>query len=564
MPQPKLNDATALVRSAATLTESTFLGVGQALETSIALLSSLTDSFATVIGELNSDTLATALAELARAADQVGELGKARAGETARFERLERVADAIGARITQMNQSVKAVDSLAINSKIAAAGIRGAGDDFNVFANEIGRTLRMTRASLDSFGAELQSVRRYVATASAGQAASEKQQEEAVRSVPARIMATVEAIPRHHKRAAQAGGAVRERTASTGQRIQAAIMALQIGDITRQRLEHADSALALAHQQPALTDDERATLAAATCGLQAAQLADAAGAFERDVAEIAESLNGMAAEARALRELGSTAYGASDNDRETFIGQLEQQVNEALALFDRFGAARAEAIQIVITVAQATESLCGHLRKVQALEDDIRIMGLNTTFKCARIGDEGRALNVIAQELRAYANTFEKEADALMAEVEQLGTITASLTSRPDAGSLADQVARALRDSLGTFRQMGETLSDALAALDRDSARVEALLGETASSLAKPDGIGQAVRRAANDLDSLSRVSGGTAASVPPKVAQALSEMARSYTMAQEREVHQRVLGTVGGATKPAAAPAQAMEDMLF
>lgn len=561
MSTANLTDPITLIRSATALTENTFLTVGQTLETSIGLLSRLTESFGTVLGELKSDTLGHALDALGRAAAQVAELGKSQVGESARFERLEKVADAIGARIVQMNHSVKAVDSLAINSKIAAAGIRGAGSDFTTFADEIGRTLQMTRGSLDSFGAELQSVRRYVAAANASQAASELRQTEAVRSVPARIMATVDAIPRHHQRAAQAGSAVQDRSARTGQRIQSAIMALQIGDITRQRLEHADSALGAAQHQPALSDDERRVLAAATCQLQAAQLADAAGDFESCVAEIALSLNSMAAEARALRDLGGSAYGASETGRETFIGALEQQVNEALDLFDRFGAAQAEAGTIGTTVAEATESLCGHLRKVQSLEDDIRIMGLNTTFKCARIGDEGRALNVIAQELRAYANTFEKEADALMAEVEQLGTITASLTSqaRQDATALAADVTQALRASLATFHRMGEVLGDALAALDRDSARVEALLVETAANLSKPDGIGQALRRAANDLGGLS---GEAEMALPPSVEHVLAEMARSYTMARERDVHRRVLGQVAEA--PADVPAQAVDEMLF
>ena len=31
-------------------------------------------------------------------------------------------------------------------------------------------------------------------------------------------------------------------------------------------------------------------------------------------------------------------------------------------------------------------------------------MGLNTTLKCGRLGDLGRPLSIIAQELRVYAN----------------------------------------------------------------------------------------------------------------------------------------------------------------
>jgi hypothetical protein len=570
------------IRAASALTETTFLRVGKTLEASIEILAELTESFDTLLTELKSEHLRQALQSLKQAAARVAELGRTQSGESVGFDRLQRLAEAITRRILKMHGSVKTVASLSISSKIVTTDIRASTIDFSTFADEIARTLDMTRSSLDSFAAELSPVHERVVAARATQLTFEKRADEAARSIPPRLLATVASINQQHKHAARASATVRGRSEGARQQICNAIVALQIGDITRQRLEHTDCALGLigrlqetsvgVRQPEAVSDleldaEERCAFHTTTCRLLSAQLLDAALAFERDVRQVITSLNGLAAEARTLRNLGSAAYGSSDRSHSTFIAELEAQVAEALQLLAGFGTAQAETSGVIESVSNATEGLCGHLAIVRSLEADIRIMSLNTTLKCSRAGHEGLALSLIARELRSYANDFAKEAGALMGEVATITEITGSLSRGSDAGvaPVVAEVMRVMQDSLATLRQERQTLGDALDILERDGDRVVALLVETVADLASHDEIGQALRQAATALAAMSVHQTFPLADLSPRVEQMLELVAGNYTMAIERRVHDRALGRPDQAPAGPATVANAeLEDILF
>ncbi|MGD0106261.1 MAG: hypothetical protein ABSC06_19800 [Rhodopila sp.] len=566
-----LTKTVSAVRSASALTEKTFLEIAEALEASIGILSNLAASFETALTELRNEKLRLALNALGGAAARVAELGSSHAAASVRFGDMQCVAEAIAGRILKMNRSVGSIDSLAINSKIAAAAIRGSKIDFSAFADEIERTLKMTRSSLASFAAELQTVRTYVEAAYTGQVTFEQGQNEATRSIPQRLNATVSSMPSKHKRSAQALSAVGQRSERIRQQVRNAILALQAGDMTRQRLEHAEYALNLIMEPPetgehaALTEDEQWVFTITACRVQSAQLAATAAEFQRNIGQITASLKSMAGEARVLRGLAGSTYGSAEHAGGSFIGDLEAHVGAALSLFEDYGTARGEAARAMTSVADATDGLCSHLRTVQSLEDDIRIMGLNTTLQCALVGPEGRALGLIAQELRAYGHEFAKEASALIGEVDKLTQITCLFTStEPDAATLVATVRETMNDSLSSLRQVGQILDDTLSALERDSDRVVLLLEGTAENLVSHDGIGEALRQAEGDLKAIAPPDALPAYDLAPRARQMLDMMEVVYTMATERIIHNRVLGRSSGGTSAAAGAKPELEDMLF
>jgi hypothetical protein len=572
-------DALHEIRSASALTEDSFLQAGTTLEASIEILANLTSTFEAVVAGLKGDNLNQALKGLAEAVNRVDELGKDQTRDNAGFDDLYCRIEAIRQRIARMNVCLKDVDCLAINSKIAAANINAPGADFTTFANDIGHTLDVVKRTLSSFTAELHVVRQQVMTAHAGQLAFKAVQQNATSSITQRLATTIQSITSQHERAARSGREVKLMTGRIRQRVCDAIVALQIGDITRQRLEHAESALNLAAaapgrwdparacEQPLLDDEEQRRFSAAAQHLQSAQLSDAVRIFDRELRQIVGSLSSLAAEARTLRSLGDSAYGASDRAGGTFIMELEGQVGEALALFEGFEIARDDAARVTASVSKATVSLRGHLQRVQSLEADIRIMGLNTTFKCARIGREGAALSVIAQELRAYASGFAKEAAALEEEVENVVAITGSLVSETESQQilLSGGGAYGMRESHAMLQRMGEILDVAVADLERGGDSVVALLVAAVANLEAQNEIGRLVREAAGNLMGQSPHGLVDFHNLAPHVEQMIEVMAGGYTMADERSVHDRVLGRVTVAPPVhAIATSTEVADFLF
>ncbi len=319
--------------------------------------------------------------------------------------------------------------------------------------------------------------------------------------------------------------------------------------------------------EAALDADERHTFSTATCALQSAQLLDAAQAFDRDVRQIISSLNNLAAEARALRNLGSAAYGSSNTGDGTFIADLERHVAEALDLLAGFGTAQAEASEVVASVSNATEGLRGHLAAVESLEADLRIMSLNTSLKCSRVGHEGLALSLIARELRSYANEFAKQSGTLMGEVGDMTEIAGSLVRRRDVADelRVAEIMRTMGDCLATLQQAGQTLGDALANLERDSDQVVALLVETVADLANHNEIGRALREAATSLAAMSAHQTLPLADLTPRVEHMLDLVASKYTMANERRMHDLALGRASPTPDTREAVAhEELEDVLF
>ncbi|MBV8650427.1 MAG: chemotaxis protein, partial [Alphaproteobacteria bacterium] len=564
------------------LTEGQFVDLGARLESSIEILGKLTDTFGQLSSELKGENLQYATRDLSQIAARIAALGDAQSGEHGRFERLTVLTDGVGERVQRMGKSVKGVGMLAMNAKIAAANIGDAGVDFVSFATEIARTLKLAEASLGNFSAELAHVCGTVHAARASQQAFEERQTEAIRAIPARLATSVSSIAAQGKRAIAAAASVGDRSKHMGTRIGSAVMALQIGDTTRQRIEHVEAALGLFNDIlgpgktgadelgdcRTLSEAQRQSLIATGLELLSAQLTDTADEFDREVRQIHSALEQLAGDAREILRLGNDASGASETKQGTFLLQLEQEVGQVDALLNGFREARGAADHVAASVSQATASLVNQIGTVRSLEADIRIMGLNTTLKCGRLGTLGRPLSVIAQELRVYANQIATEASAVMTDLDGVVTTAGSLSGGEQERRTADiaAVAEIMANSVSRLGTAGESLESALATLERDSTVVAGLLEDTVRQITSHREIGSALRQAAAELARIVPPRDPTVVYPAAQAGPVFDRIARSYTMARERVIHDRHCGT-SSAAAPAAEPpaaAQSLDDMLF
>jgi hypothetical protein len=565
------------IRAASASTEARFVDIGGRLETSVDTVTALTRTFDTLSNELKGDNLQQATRDLSRIAARISALAQAQGSEIGAFGNLADLTAAIEGRVQRMSKSVKGVGILATNAKIAAAHLGDASADFMSFATEINRTLVLAQASLDQFAAELAGVGRHLRTAAASQSALEEHQAIAVRAIPLRLGKSVEAIAVRGKHAAATTFAVGQGSQRIGKRIGDAVMALQIGDITRQRIEHVDYALGLLADILAptdgLTEAEQDELTGFCCRLQAAQLIDTAEECDHEVRQILKSLQDLAVDAGEILRLGNDAFGATGARRGSFLGELEEEVGAVGALLTSFRSARHEADQVAASVSEATTRLVGHISKVRSLEADIRIMGLNTSLKCSRLGVAGRPLSIIAQELRVYANEIAAEAGEVMANLDRIVVIADTLSGRAEDGRAADiaAVADVMAISLSRLGTAGESLADALGSLERDGQVVAKLLQETVARTSVHEEIGRMLRQAAAELTGLAPGLDHELANPPLRADRLIEEIAHSYTMERERSILDRHAPGRAHKSGMAVAPLQGsatataeLEDMLF
>ena len=564
------------------LTEGKFLEIGEKLESSIGTLAILNQTFAQLHQELDSENVRQAAAGIRTAAARVGDLAQAHGAEKDAIGRIGGLAADISQGAATIAAAVKGADVLSIRPRIAAANLGYAAGDFTEFANEITRTLKLAQGTLDRFRQELADTTRNLAEARAGQAALDRDQSGSMQAIPARLSHSIDAIAEGSRRATDAAAAVQEKSRQVSERIASAVAALQIGDKTRQRIEHAEFALNILGAILAAEGDwaeldaaQRQELVSLGCRLQAAQMTDAAEDFEREIRQTVAALSQLGGDAREILRLGNTTYGGGGSARGAFLLELKDDVSHAHVLLEAFSAARSSIDGVINAVSQSGASLFRHISMVRSLEADIRIMGLNATLKCGRLGQKGRALSVVAHELRVYANQIQAEAGAVMTGLEQVVTAAETLSKRGDAqgGVEIAAIGDSMTASVQRLGAAGESLAGALVALQRDSTGVASLLDEAAQRMSVREEIGQALTRAAADLAAFADASTSPAIEVSPEALRMLEMVARTYTMVEERVIQDKVvrqffpnaadLPRIADTALPAAS-AQAVDEMLF
>jgi hypothetical protein len=571
----RLQQSIEVLGGIGSLTEFKFVAIGDCIQRAVAILGHLTVTFEGLLAEMQSEAVLQAKQDIALAAAEAGRLADAAGTEAAGLGRLEQVTRAIHIRITAMRQIARDVDMLAINARLIAAGMGESGLDFLGFAAEIRRSTKLAQARLEQIGSELMNAERQLAAARTGVMAYAERHGETLRTIPQRLAAAGATITAHDHLAADAATAVAARTADVQRRVASMIVELQLGDVTRQRIEHMmavagtlrslTSAASSSHSEwRMLSAGEVASLLQTGCNLVTAQLRDTAGELDNEALRVADGLGRLAADARDINRLAEHAFGAVDQDRRGFMVELEADLRNTAAVFGGLRAARGETEHRVADVMAIMHRLTGSIDTLRGLEVDIRIMGLNTTLKCGRLGTLGRPLSVIAQALRDYGSRTESHADAALNDLTLLAELAGSFnTGREELhGAVSGKLSQTLLGAVDLLGHTGQTLSSVLAGLDDDSGAAANLLQEATLDFSVRRDVGEVLHGTAEVLGEIAAEQADQSMTNAAVMERMLARFASVYTMAREREVHARCGGPAVQQSTAAAEPDLA--DVLF
>lgn len=562
---------------AAAMTEGTFVSIGKRLEDSINTIDELTATFKTLMEELGSGELVQATADLSQVSSRISALASApREGEGV-LDRITRLTEAMTSRVGRMRKAVKAVDVLAVNAKIAAAHLSTGGEGFSTFAAEITRAMKIAEENLDGFAEQLDGMSERLRAAAISQRALARQREQAIRTIPNQLARSVAAIAGRRRQAEHTAAEIQRKTVQVGQNVGSAVMAMQIGDTSRQRIEHSEFALTLVARlfgrqtQAAVDFDlgavpaaEKDRLLDAIAALSMAQLSDTADDLDAQVGEIAASLGQLAGDAREIAGIGQRTYSSDGAQTGSFLNELEDDVRHARALLEDLSGAQTEGDTVMAGVLETTKTLVRNISAIQSLESDIRLMGLNTTLRSSRLGTEGRALTVIAQELRTCSNLTAAEAEAVLADLDAMVEAAgASSGADPErrVGEITE-LTNILVTSIDRLSKTAGSLSVALETLDRESDSVAVSLQQTSSEIRAKAEIGATLRHASSALEHVQ--SGVPLDDEMGDSGGILIAIFGKYTMVREREVHARILKGDRPAVPEALAAAEAVDDIFF
>jgi hypothetical protein len=549
--------------------EGRFLEVGNVLSSAVDGVGAVISALDRMRDTLSGETVSATTTELAQASETLKSLPEGLKVRRDQLVNLVRTGDGLAGCIDDMRQHLAYLRVFAINIKITAGGIAAAGDEFGIFAQEISDCIELGRGQINAFHADLDALETVLREAISQQDDLGERCGDLLPAVPNALMANAAAIAAHQAKIVQVAARMGDLARDVRKKVGGALAALQIGDITRQRIEHVQlglSVLADNAEIAALPQADRARAEAFVHRLLAAQLGTTTEDFHREVKRIGENIAGMAGDAGEMLRLRDHAQGRGADGGISFMRGLESSVGQALGLVDDIRHGERIADEVSRSAAEAARGLADQVAAIQTMRADVQMMGLNTTLKCSRIGETGKPLAVIAVELRQHAIQLEASAARALSSLRALSS-AADTHEAPDEAEAckASDAASALGDAIARISKAGDEVEGDLITAAHEGGEVVSMLQRAASRFDFHRQVGGYLDDALQSLEE----QGGEDAPVGDLTAALqplLAAMAKSYTMKQEREIHAALTANLGAAPVAGKAPPPVNDDdsLLF
>jgi hypothetical protein len=513
--------------------EGKFLEAGQTLEDAVEVIGGLIASLDRLTLAFDPQTVDATTQDLSEAANRLTGLSATHRQRRAGFETLSAAGGSLDRNILEMRRSLSYLRVFAVNIKITAGGIAAAGAEFGSFAEEIYASIDRGRVQLDEFAEDLARLDAHAAASLGQEVELEKRCAAALPAVPNQLQADAVAVAGHHKQVAAAAQRVGALARSIQMKVAGVLGALQVGDSTRQRIEHVQSALAMLGAAP-MEGAVREAVGSAMRRLLAAQLDDTAAVFCAEIDKISQNLAGMAEDARDILELRRLAEGGSANDG--FLPRLERSVGEALALVGEIEAADRGAAQVGAAAQATAAQLADRVATIRAIKSEIQQMALNANLKCGRMGEAGKPLSVIAVEMRTYASRLDETAEDTEAA---LGGLAQAQSAGPAAAVIAEaDIGAVLQGAIARIGQASEAAGADLAGLAAQGETIAATLSRLSGRLNLRAEVGEVMARTGEALALKAGPPEAYDAAVAAVLDPLMERVGGLYTMAREREIH--------------------------
>jgi hypothetical protein len=345
-----------------------------------------------------------------------------------------------------------------------------------------------------------------------------------------------------------------------------AIVALQSGDATRQRLEHiCDGLGGMTRPAPSLVPAASEPATWLIGQLEAGQLKDTKLAFDQDLARTVGSLGAITCDTDTLLKQSRALYGGKNDDSSSFLVVVRQQLSQASKLIlacEQSGASVDQALSLVTgTVDRFRQAISGLGEAV----DDITLIGMNAGLRAARAGTKGNAFVVIANELKTAADQMSAAATRLRSVLDPIESLVGQLRehrTKNDAVELA-RLEPAVLNALHEVETGNERLTGMMTRLAGESVTFDELLDLARGRITALGEAAASLPSLAADIAAQESIPAAPALTAADRTM--LDELFARYTMERERDVHRDVLQRFGfGSAVPVSTPAVEEDDGIL
>ncbi|MBB4396239.1 hypothetical protein GGD62_005363 [Bradyrhizobium sp. ERR14] len=563
VPANTLAEATTAIEDVSSRIEDVFARVGHELGCGHLIFKELNQGLATLSGELSGAEIEGAATALQEIAAQLSELAQALPAESALLETIGKSTAEASSLLKPLFKHIQMITIIARSARIEAASLDGDREGFLAFTQEAYDLGRAVQRSIEGCARDQQRLSEAVATASGRQKEFESRYRAQLMSESAELGAAYSGLRDQRSKSSHLADRASASTRKIAEAVGSAIISLQAGDSTRQRLEHVSHGLGLASEAaPSLvpetvpSDDG----VRAICRLQAAQLRDAQREFGGDVGQIVGALTAILHDAGSVVGHGRTLFGGEEGGSSSFLTRIKQTLAHAstlIATCESAGRSVDEALAIVEdTLTKFRQAIAG----LAEATIDITLIGMNAGLKASHLGSRGSAFVVIANELKATADQVSAGAARLrpvLDGIERSANELKELRVQGDPTQLAKlepQILQALREVEAGNERLGKLMSR----LVDEGAEFERLMNSAQGQMTRLGESSAALPAVATRLETAS----ASVQRLQPELQDQaiLDDLFARYTMERERDVHREFLQALGLASIAAMRRVEAVE----
>lgn len=537
--------------------DGSFLQAGTTLATVIETIDRVIVALDGVTGALDQKAAGAAVHDLRAVAERLARLPDAQVLRESELTTVAATTKALRVVVMETHQTLQLLRIYGVNIKIAASG----ADEFVGFVGGMSATLSVGENELDAFMVTLKALDASVASAQQGERILAAECEKVVPAVPKALAEDASALQAHLATVAKAVQLVGSVARDIQGRVAIVLGALQVGDSTRQRLEHVVSALQVLEGRERTDQADPAADAAIVnhiCRLLAAQLDAIAIDFDREAGRLLASLRALGPDTERLLTLLDNDSGG---DGRTFLQRLERGITEVELLTSQLHEADQRSGVMTDTIATALETLAARVDSLGSIRLDVQNIAVNTRLMCRRFGDIGKAVSVIATEVDLHTNRLGSALIQIVHPIHALSHVSHSMREAQQSSGELD-AGRALTGALDIIRNACRQTEGSIKGGRDDAQQVIAMIDEATASLTDELAVTDTMKRASASL-AVFTAPNGPDAPLPDAADAALRPMLLAigamYTMAQERDVLADFL--LPGMATSASAPASDVED---
>lgn len=547
------SDINRTLESARSQVEERFLEGGTVLLSVMDVLNRLLTSLDQITKALGNEEAGETDADLRATVDDLRELPGAGERRQAALAALADIGAGLRRHVGDMQETMRYLRTFAVTVKITGAGLA----EFEGFAQEILERIYSGTDEVNGFAAHLDSLEKEVRHARALGADLSRNYADTVPAVAKALQDDARTIAGHRQNLGRIAQDVAAIARGVQGKVAATLSALQIGDITRQRIEHVQNTFTLledflAGEGSMLDADRRRRLENVVHHLTAGQMSDMCADFHRESGNVVKTIASFGQDTQQILRLRDEMNGQSGNTGGNFMRALEESVSAAHEIVKQVDAASRQADQVSRSTLGTAARLLEAIGNIRAVKTDIHYMALNTNLRCSRLGEEGRSINVVTAELRIFAGKLDDSADAIVNGLPALETAAGHIAPATGTGSggLGESLTSAV-DSIRTGANMMEGELKVLAEHGREVAtRINLLIGK----LDFQHDLGEVLARCAEVLAAVAGDEIADISDIAGEIAPLDRGIFKLYTMVQERSVHRGILPAT---EESAAAPAE-------